>query len=111
MNRYRVVIIEPATLIAEGLQAILAAYPDVERVSCIEPNADIAHQLRITEPDVVLINMSVAHLMDSCEELESIPTIGIQSAIVAPATQNRFAHTITTFSSAEAVKSAIYEYV
>ena len=111
MNRYRVVIIEPATLIAEGLQAILAAYPDVERVSCIEPNADIAHPLRITEPDVVLINMSVAHLMDSCEELESIPTIGIQSAIVAPATQNRFAHTITTFSSAEAVKSAIREVV
>lgn len=111
MNRYRVAIIEPATLIAEGLRAILAACPDMEYVACLGNTADLAHQLRSAEPDVILINTSLAHLLDSCDEVGYAPIIGIQSTVVEPAVLRSFADTITIFSTPETVKNTVREVV
>lgn len=111
MNRYRVAIIEPATLIAEGLQSILAACHDMEYVACMGIGGDLAQQLRIAEPDVILISTSALYLLDGCDDIDEIPLIGIQSAVVEPSILNRFANTITTFSTADSVKSVVREVV
>ena len=123
MRRYRVAIVEPATVVAEGVASILSAImysPDAIRCGMCSIRAAYPigtalrsvmkmSGIRVEETDVVIISTSLHHLISDTPELSQIPIIGLQTALTDSETLRVFNAVATIYTQPQELLGLIRE--
>lgn len=111
MKRYKVAIIEPATVVAEGIAAIVNRGHEGEIAGVARTVAELEQLLRTTEVDVVIAAAGLHTELEACAALDEIPVIAIQSALVEEEALRKFAATVTIFTSADELQRIVRKVV
>lgn len=109
MQRVSVAIVEPSPIIMEGVATIVSHSPSIRVVGAVSTLAELQTLMRGTEVDVVIAAVGLAHDIEGVAELQSIPVIGVQSAIVEPSMLRRFTAVATLYTSEEELHRMIVE--
>lgn len=105
MKRYRVAIVEPAAVVAEGIAAIVGCEGDV--VGTVSTTAELESLLRSTEVDVIIASASLHRDLEACVAIDDIPVIGILTSLVEDDALRKFAATATIYTSAEELQRLV----
>lgn len=111
MRRYRVAIVEPATVVAEGVASILSAMAEVETAITYRSVTELMSGARVEETDVVIISTSLHHLISDTPELSQIPIIGLQTALTDSETLRVFNAVATIYTQPHELLGLIREAV
>lgn len=111
MNRYRVVIVDVATVIAEGVASMLSRSSRCEVLGSYSSIAEIQNLLIAGRVDIVVASVSLLHQIEECAELNNMPVVGIVSGLYEEESIRKFTSTFTIFSSTEEVERVICESV
>lgn len=109
MKRYRVAIVESATVVAEGIAAILSRSSKLEVVGCYRSLAEIEQMATTCRVDMAIVSvMQYAHLEYSTT-FNNTPIVGIQTSLVEEDVARRFSGMVTIFSSAEDIERVVMD--
>ena len=108
MKRYRVAIVEAATVVAEGIAAILSRSARCEVMGCYRRIADIESLISADRLDIVVASVAQYHDIEAAS-LSNIPVVGIQSTLCDEDIVRRFNATITIFTTPEDVERIVTE--
>lgn len=103
MKRFRVAIVEPSAIVAEGLESMLSRYSEYEIVCNVRSLSEYQSQ-RASDPDVVLLALQYAR-----EDVGQATKIGIQTAIADSDTLRQFQATVSIYSSADELAKILRE--
>jgi DNA-binding NarL/FixJ family response regulator len=109
MKRVSIAIVEPSPIIREGVATIVGYSPNLRIVGAVASVADLQMLMRSTEVDVVVAAVGLARDIDGVAELQSMPIIGMQSAIVDGSMLRRFAAVATLYTPDEELHRMIIE--
>jgi DNA-binding NarL/FixJ family response regulator len=109
MKRVSIAIVEPSPIIREGVATIVGYNPNLRVVGAVASVADLQVLMRSTEVDVVVAAVCVARDIEGATELQSMPIIGMQSAIVDASTLRRFTAVATLYTPDEELHRMIVE--
>ena len=109
MKRVSIAIVEPSPIIREGVATIVGYNPNLRVVGAVASVADLQVLMRSTEVDVVVADVGVARDIEGATELQSMPIIGMQSAIVDASMLRRFTAVATIYTPDEELHRMIVE--
>lgn len=111
MKRYKVAIVEAATVVAEGIATIIDRSLEGEVVGIVRSVAELEQMLRTTEVDVVIASVNLHLELEVCAALEAMPVVGMQTALVEEEALRKFAATASIFTPAEELQRTIRKVV
>ena len=111
MKRVSVAIVEPSPIIMEGVATIVGRSPSIRVAGTVATTAELQILMRNAEVDVVVAAVGLAREIDGVAELQSLPVIGIQSAIVDAAMLRRFTAVATLYTPEEELQRMIIDAV
>lgn len=103
MKRYRIAIIEPSAIVAEGIESMLCQYAEYEVVCNLRSFAEYQSQCS-ADADVVLLSTQYAR-----EDVGQATKIGIQTALTDSDTLRYFKATISLYSSMDELVKTLRE--
>ena len=106
MSRVRVLIVEPAVVVAEGLAAQLLRSGEVEIVALCRSLEEVS---QTDDVDVVILSTSLHRQVEGCAALTGIPLIGMQTSLSEPESHKLFRALLTIYSTDEEVMRAVRE--
>ena len=109
MKRVSIAIVEPSPIIREGIATIVSYNPNLRVAGAVASVADLQVLMRSAEVDVVVAAVGVARDIEGGAELQSVPIIGMQSAIVDSAVLRRFQSVATLYTPDEELHRMIIE--
>ena len=109
MKRVSIAIVEPSPIIREGVATIVGYNPNLRVLGAVASVADLQVLMRSTEVDVVVAAVGVARDIEGATELQSMPIIGMQSAIVDASMLRRFTAVATLYTPDEELHRMIVE--
>lgn len=109
MKRVSIAIVEPSPIIREGVATIVGYNPNLRVVGTVASVADLQVLMRSTEVDVVVAAVCVVRDIEGATELQSMPIIGMQSAIVDASMLRRFTAVATLYTPDEELHRMIVE--
>ena len=109
MRRYRVAIVDPSIIIAEGVASILRA--EAEVVAVCNSLAELAQRLRGIEVDAIVASVALARDIDDNTIAADIPVVGIQSSLMPMGGLGRFSAVATIYSSEAELQQMLRETV
>jgi DNA-binding CsgD family transcriptional regulator len=110
MRRYRTAIIEPASVIGEGIASMLSASGEVEILFCCRSIAEAKACIRShDEVELLFVAASLAPQLNGMPLFDNVPVIAIQSTLVESEALRRFAAVVTTFSTTEELLRTLHE--
>jgi DNA-binding NarL/FixJ family response regulator len=109
MKRYRVAIIDSATVVAEGIAAILSRTPNAEVVGCFKYISEVESLIAANRVDILFASVAQYHQIESTTTFNNTPVIGIQSSLCEEEIVRRFNASITIFTSAEEIERIVSE--
>jgi len=107
MRRYKVAIVEPATVVAEGVAAIIEDGAEGAIAGIVQSIAELEQLLRTTEVDVLVAAATLHRDLEACTAIEEIPVVGIVSSLVEEEVLRKFAATATIYTSAEELQRLV----
>lgn len=111
MSRYRVAIVYPSSVIAEGVRAVLTSNACAEVVLLAHNIPELMLRLRSVEVDVVLVAASAIDAVVSCSDLADIPTVAIQATLAEGEQARRFAASFSIYDAEEDIVRTVREAV
>ena len=111
MKRVSIAIVEPSPIIMEGVATIVGRSPSIRVAGAVATIAELQILMRNAEVDVVVAAVGLAREIDGVAELQSLPVIGIQSAIVDAAMLRRFTAVATLYTPEEELQRMIIDAV
>lgn len=111
MNRYRVAIVYPSSVIAEGVRTILATNACAEVVLLVRNISELIPRLRSAEADIVIVAASYIDAVASCGDLADIPVVAIQTTLAEDAQARRFAASFSIYDTEEDIVRTVREAV
>lgn len=108
MMRARVLIVEPAVVVAEGLSAQLLRSGEVEVVAIYRSLEEVT---QAGDVDLVIISTTLHRQVEGCAALAGIPLIGMQTSITEPESHKQFRSLLTIYSTDEEVIRAVHEVI
>lgn len=108
MGKIRMLIVEPASVVAEGLVALLLRSGEVEVVASYSSLDELSQTPNV---DVAILSTALSRQVEGCAQLQGIPLIGMQSSITEPEALKLFGSLLTIYSSDEEVIRAVREAV
>lgn len=111
MKRYKVAIIEPATVVAEGVAAIVSRGLEGEIAGIVRTVAELEQLLRTTDVDVVVATAGLHLELEACAALEEMPVVAIQSALVEEEALRKFSAVATIYTSADELQRIVRKAV
>ena len=111
MKRVTIAIVEPSPIIREGVAAVVSYCPNIRVAGAVDSIADLQTLMRSVEVDVVVVAVGLARDIDGVAELQSVPIIGMQSAIVDGSMLRRFQAVATLYTTDEELHRMIIEAV
>ena len=109
MKRVSIAIVEPSPIILEGVATIVGHNPSLRVVGAVATLGELQELMRNTEVDVVVAAVGLARDIESVAELQSLPVIGLQSAIVDATVLRRFTAVATLYTPAEELHRMIID--
>ena len=109
MKRVSIAIVEPSPIIREGVATIVGYSPNLRVAGAVASVADLQMLMRSAEVDVVVAAVGLARDIDGVAELQSMPIVGMQSAIVDGSMLRRFAAVATLYTPDEELHRMIIE--
>lgn len=109
MKRYRVAIVDAATVVAEGIAAILSRTTRAEVVGCYKHISEIESLIATNRVDIVFASVAQYHQIEATTMLNNTPVVGIQSVLCDEETVRRFNASVTIFSSPEDIERIVSE--
>ena len=109
MKRLSIAIVEPSPIILEGVATIVSHSPNLRVVGAVATVTELQSLLRNTEVDVVIVSVGLVSDIEDVAELQSLPVVGMQSALVDAAMLRRFVSVATLYSSEEELHRMIIE--
>ena len=109
MKRISIAIVEPSPIILEGVAAIVSHNPNLRVAGAVATVAELQTLLRNTEVDLLIAAVCLAREIESVAELQSLPIVGMQSAIVEASILRRFAAVATLYTSEEELHRMVIE--
>lgn len=109
MKRYRVAIVDVASVVAEGIASILSRSPRAEVVGIYRHIAEVESIVASGKVDVVVVSVALHYEIESSSALMNIPVVGMLSSLAEEEIVRRFNATITLFSSSEDVERIVAE--
>ena len=107
MRRYKVAIVEPATVIADGIAAILEGGAEGDIAGIVHSTTELEHLIRTTEVDVIIAAAALHRDLEACAAIEDVPVVGIVSSLVEDEVLRKFAATATIFTSGEELQRLV----
>ena len=89
MKRYRVAIVEPSAIVAEGVGVLLRASGDIDVIATYASPAEL-QRLRSQDVDVVVASLSFVRDIELLRLGGDTPVVGIQSSLADVDTLRRF---------------------
>ena len=83
MKRFRVAIVEPSLIIAEGVRSMLSV-SEYEVVAVVSDVAALLERFAVIEPDVVIVGTQVEYgsvLRSSYHELQGVALVALQTTV------------------------------
>lgn len=111
MKRYRVAIVEPSAIVAEGVEALLRASVDIDVFASFRTPAELQQRVRATDIDVVVASLAFARDIDLLRLGGQVPVVGIQSALADDETLRRFSAVVTLYSTPAELQQAVRDVV
>ena len=109
MKRVSVAIVEPSPVILEGTAALIGHSPTLRVVGAVPTVAELLSLMRTTDVDVVIAAVGLARDIEGVAELQGMPIVGMQSAIVEANALRRFTAIATLYTSAEELHRIVFE--
>ncbi len=109
MKRVSVAVVEPSPIVMEGVAKIAAHSHNIRVAGAVASLAELQSLMRNVEVDVVVAAVGLANDLEGVTELQSLPVIGMQSAIVAPSMLRRFTSVATLYTPEEELHRMIIE--
>jgi DNA-binding NarL/FixJ family response regulator len=101
MKRVSVAIVEPSPIILEGVSAVVSHSPALRVVCTAASVSELVPLLRTADVDVVIAAVGLARDIEATAELQAVPIVGMQSAIVEPNALRRFVAVATLYTAEE----------
>lgn len=111
MRRYKVAIVEPATVVSEGIAAIIERGMEGEVAGMVHSVAELEQLLRSTEVDVIVAAATLHHDLEVSAIVEDIPIIGMLSSLVEEDVARKFAATASIYTSREELQRLVRKAV
>jgi DNA-binding NarL/FixJ family response regulator len=109
MKRITVAIVEPSSIIREGVAAIIGHNHAIRVAGAVSSLAELQTLMRGADVDVVVAAVGLSRDIDDVAELQSMPLIGIQSAVVEASVLRRFTAVATLYSTEEELHRMIVD--
>ena len=110
MKRTLVLIIEPARVVAAGVESLLLRSGECEVVATYRSVAEFeASGERHAQVDVVVASVSQLRAVEGCEQLRDLPVVALQTALVDPESLRGSGGTISIYSTAEEILRVLRE--
>ena len=109
MKRVSIAIVEPSPIILEGVAALVAHSANLRVAGAVTSVAELQTLLRNVEVDVVVAAVCLARDLEGVAELQSLPIVGVQSAIVEASMLRRFASVTTLYTPEEEFHRMVIE--
>lgn len=110
MKRYRVAIVEPSAIVAEGVGVLLRTSGDIEVVASYATPAEL-QRLRAADVDVVVASLSFSRDIEQLRMDGTTPVVGIQSALADVDTLRRFSAVVNLYSTEEEIRQSVRDVV
>lgn len=111
MSRYRVAIVYPSSVIAEGVRAILSTNACAEMVLLVRDIPELIPRLRSAEVDVIVVSASSFDVVASCSDLVGIPVVAIQATLAEGEQARRFAASFSIYDTEEDIVRTVRDAV
>ena len=109
MKRISVAIVEPSPIILEGVASIVSHSSSLRVAGAVATLGELQTIMRNTEVDVVVAAVGLSRDIEGVAELQSLPIIGMQSAIVDAAMLRRFTAVATLYTLEEELHRMIID--
>ena len=110
MKRTRVIIIEPASVVAAGVEAMLRASGECDVVAKYRTLNDVkACAEALADVDVVIASTSYSADIEASELLSGTPVIGLQSVLTDTEALRSFVAVVSIFTSEEELLRTLRE--
>ncbi len=109
MRRLSIAIVVVAPIIREGVAAIIGHNPNLRIVGAVDSIAELQVLMRSAEVDVVVVDVALQRDIEAEAELQTLPIVGLQSSLIAPALQRRFSHLATIYTPEEEMHRILIE--
>lgn len=109
MKRVSIAIVEPSPIIMEGVSVLVAHSANLRVAGAVASVAELQALLRNTEIDVVVAAVCLARDLEDVVELQSLPIVGVQSAIVEAYMLRRFVSVATLYTPEEEFHRMVIE--
>ena len=106
MKRVSIAIVEPSPIILEGVAALVAHSANLRVAGAVTSVAELQTLLRNIEVDVVVAAVCLARDLEGVAEMQSLPIVGVQSAIVEASMLRRFVSVATLYTPEEEIGRA-----
>ena len=110
MKRTRVIIIEPANVVAAGIEALLCGSGECDVVAKYRTVQEAeANVESLGDIDVVVASTSYGRLVEASETLEGTPVVGMQTTLTEADMLRAFVAVVSMFSSEEEILRTLRE--
>lgn len=109
MKRLSIAIVEPSPIILEGVATIVGHSPSLRVAGAVATVGELQALMRNAEVDVVVASVSLSRDIEGVAELQSLPIIGMQSAIVDAAILRCFTAVATLYTPEEELQRMIID--
>lgn len=110
MKRTRVIIIEPANVVAAGIEALLRGSGECDVVAKYRTVQEAeANVESLGDIDVVVASTSYGRLVEASETLEGTPVVGMQTTLTEADMLRAFVAVVSMFSSDEEILRTLRE--
>lgn len=110
MKRYRVAIVEPSAIVAEGVGVLLRASGDIDVIATYASPAEL-QRLRSQDVDVVVASLSFVRDIELLRLGGDTPVVGIQSSLADIDTLSRFTAVVSLYSTDSELQQSIRDVV
>ena len=110
MKRTRVIIIEPANVVAAGVEAMLRASGEYDVVAQYRTVQEAqANVEALGGVDIIVASVSCGRQLEACEALSGIPVVGMQTALTEADMLRGFVAVVSMFATEEELLRAMRE--
>jgi DNA-binding NarL/FixJ family response regulator len=111
MRRFRIAIVAPSAIIAEGIAAILQRSGEADVVLMGSTIEEVAPRLRSTSIDAVVVDIALLRNVELSGEFAEQTLVGVQTSLSDGETMRRLAHSVTLYASEEEIVRAVSQAV
>ena len=109
MKRYRVAIVDVASVVAEGIASILSRSPKAEVIGLYRRISEVESLVTMGRIDVVVVSVAQYYEIEATSAFNNIPVVGMLSSLAEEEVVRRFNATINLYTSAEDVERIVVD--